>query len=161
MKLDQTDKCSSVSEALISDWRILTIECVDKLRPQNPYAATVTAEEIFELFRPILAKSATRRQEEEVKAKLLELCSEAVELRMIMRRSRDRYTCEIPGTLGWPLLASKCEELAETVAVEGGKPNQASDEIVYTVFGGLVKQAEDGDGKKIVLEKALVILKRK
>ena len=147
---------------MISSWRILTIDCLEKLRLKVPYVATLCVDEIFLFLEPLLVKAIPRHQEDELKAKLLELCNEAFELRIIMRRSTDHYTCEVPGFAGWPLLASKCEELAETMAVEGGRPNQASDEIAYTLFGGLVKQAaEYGDGKKKVLEKAQVILKRR
>jgi hypothetical protein len=140
----------------------LTIECVEKLKPQGYcHAAKVVAEEIFDFFAPLLSKSLEFNQEQDLRSKLMELCNEAVELRMIMRRSKDRYACEMPGTAGWSHLASRCEDLAETLAVEGGRPNQASDEIAYTLFGGLVKQAESGEGGKMVLEKAMVILKKK
>lgn len=124
--------------------------------------ARAVAEDIYEFLKPLSVKSIQHHQEDELRAKLLELCTEAFDLRMIMRRSTDRCTCEIPGYGEWSLFARECEELAETLAVEGGRPNQTSDEIAYPLFGGLVKQsAEYGEGKKNVLEKALVILKNK
>lgn len=79
---------------------------------------------------------------------------------MIMRRSKHQYTVEMPGGSGWSLLASECKDLAVAMAVEAGWPDQASDEIAYTLFGGLVKRAEDGEGGRRVLEKAMVVLKR-
>lgn len=146
---------------MISSWRILTIDCFEKLNSQVPPRATQVAGEMFEFFAPLLVKSMPGHHEDDLRAKLLELCTEAVDLRMIMRRATDRYTCEVPGLSGISTLASQCEELAETVAVEGGRPNQASDDIAFTLFGGLVKKsAEHGDGETKILEKALVILKR-
>ncbi|KAK4450232.1 hypothetical protein QBC34DRAFT_461534 [Podospora aff. communis PSN243] len=151
-----------VPGSLIDDWRILTIECVEKMKPQGYVSLTagVVVGEIFDFFIPLLSKSLDLNEEEDLRSKLAELCNEAVELRMIMRRSKDRYTCEIPGTAGWSHLASSCEDLVETLAVEGGRASQASDEIAYTLFGGLLKQPEFGEGGKMVLEKAMVILKK-
>lgn len=78
-----------------------------------------------------------------------------------MRRSRDNYAVEAPGLGGTRTSIVLCEELAEPVAVEGGKPSEASQDIAFAVFGALVKRPEDGNGEMVVLEKAEVILQKK
>ncbi|KAK0648650.1 hypothetical protein B0T16DRAFT_456111 [Cercophora newfieldiana] len=159
-RFEQALECYQVPDHIISEWRTTTIGCVERLRLPGHLAAVVSST-LFELLDPLRTKSIQRRQEEDLRGRLLELCNKAVELRMMMRRSKGRFTCEFPGVAGLPMLLSKCEKVAEGVAVEGGRSIQASDDIAYTLFGGLVKQAEGGDGGKRVLEKALVILKKK
>jgi hypothetical protein len=100
--------------------------------------ARAVSEEVFEFFKPLLSKTIDPSQENDLRSKLMELCNKVVELRMTMRRSKDRYTYQMPGTADWSSRVSRCKDLAEALAVEGGRPGQASESILYTVFGGLV-----------------------
>ena len=136
------------------------MECGGELM-HHSILATKIAESIFEFFEPLLAGSVTVCDEYELREEIMELCDEVVDFRTIIRRSKDQYVCEVPGRGGISNLVSECGLLVEAVAVESCKPNQASNEIAYTLFGGLVKKLDQGDGKSLVLEKAEVILKRR
>ncbi|KAM7182985.1 hypothetical protein V8F20_012779 [Naviculisporaceae sp. PSN 640] len=157
---EETLETGGVPDNMISSWRLLTMDCVERLGPQTPVLAIAVSEDIYKFLGPLMDPIQSPQDADELHAKLMELCSEAVNLRMIMRRSRDRYTCEYPGVAGWSHIASQCKELVEAMAVEGGRASQASDRIAYTLFGGLVKRsAEYGGGEKKVLENAWVVLK--
>jgi len=150
----------TVSAGVISDWRVLTIECIDKLEHHSPWAHTVSVY-IFDFFQPLLANQASPSDRNEVLGKIIELCDEAMDLGMLMRRSRDLYIVKFPGKDGVPLSASACgESLVQPIGVENGKGKEAGDEIAHTLFGALVKQPEHGDGRQMVLEVAHVILKK-
>lgn len=144
---------------MISDWRISTIKCIDKLDYQSTLAFQISGH-IFGFFQPLFAKQVSQSDTNEVLGKIKEVCEEAVDLGMLMRRSRDLYMVKVPGK-DLPRFQKACGELlVQPMGVEGGKGSEASDEIAHTLFGALVKQPEHGDGRQLVLEVAHVILKK-
>lgn len=150
----------TVSAGAVSDWRVLTIECIEQLDYQNPTVDQVSAY-IFRFLGPLLASHVSDHDKDWIQNKIKDVCDEAMSLGMLMRTSRDLYMVKVPGKEGLPLLASACSEsLVEPMGVEGGKPSEACDEIAHTIFGALVKQPENGDGRQMVLEVAHVILKK-
>jgi hypothetical protein len=142
------------------------MDCIDKLRYESAHPKK-TADAILEFLSPIPLRDS--RDESLIKTKVLELCEEAFRLKLMMRKSKEGYQCEVPDTEGGPcLLVPNHESLVEPMAVEGGKPSQAGNEIAYTLFAALTKQgasssssSSSGDKRRLVLEKAHVILKRK
>ncbi len=143
---------------MVTDWRILTIECGEYFNHQ-PSTAKLGADAIFDSLTPILA---TGKDQKKLKADLLGLCEEAFRLRMMMRKSREGYRCEMP-TLDETSKRSLSEykDLAEEFDVEGGKSYEGSNEIAYFLSAALTKQRGYLGEGRIVLEKGYVILKRK
>jgi hypothetical protein len=150
-----------VPNRLIFNWRSSTIACVDKLNHKS-YAVDKTADAIYEALKPLLVRGVSRHDKKEVLDKMTDLCNDAFQLCMVLRDSKGQYACEILGGEEVPCFLNKCPELAEPVAVEGGKSNEAGEEIVYTLFGGLVRCLDSAGGiERRVLEKADVILNRR
>jgi hypothetical protein len=80
---------------------------------------------------------------------------------MVLRDSKAQYACEILGGEEVPCFLNQCSDLAEPVAVEGSKSNEAGEEIVYTLFRGLVRYFDSAGGiERRALERVEVILNR-
>ncbi|KAH6614540.1 hypothetical protein B0J18DRAFT_439604 [Chaetomium sp. MPI-SDFR-AT-0129] len=144
-----------VSDRLISDWIISTIKCVEVAGIEEMNSA-VAARDIFAILAPLLSTHTRPSEEDALRANILELCKDAFKLRMLMRKSKNRYVVKTmdPNEI---VLLSACEDKAESVAVEGGNNSEKSDEV----FGALIKQPLAGDQVVKVLEKAQVVLKTK
>ncbi|KAH7261555.1 hypothetical protein BKA59DRAFT_447810 [Fusarium tricinctum] len=91
---------------------------------------------------------------------MTKLYSDAFSLRMMMRKSKGGYRCEIP-SLDDTALASQLRDLVDVHAVENRRPDNSSDEIAYCLFGALTKHQEHMGENIIVLEKAQIVVKRR
>lgn len=149
---------SIVGDDAIAEWRISTLKQIDDLKLPGDYSRQ-TAYHIFDLLAPVLHPKASKEEEDEVYKVILEVCRQAFNLRMMMRKSKEGYRCESPHIEDRFL--SRIEPFADSFGVEGGKSDDQSDEIAYCLFGALVKDARHLGGEKKVLDKAQVILKRK
>jgi hypothetical protein len=123
--------------------------------------STQTAHKIYDFFAPLVSNNG--RSSKSLPTLITTLCQDAYSLRMMMRKAKEGYCCEmiVPG-LGEKMLLPKNLEKAEGMEVEGckeGDDDQASDVIAYTLFGALLKYQQGKPMK--VLEKAQVVLKRK
>lgn len=119
---------------------------------------------LFHYLSPLISPTAQRDLAQALASNLNSLCEDAWEFRMMMRRSREEYCVWTPDSSRHDSLCAKPSELSELVdcmAVERGKIGSESDEIAYTLFGGLTKHPEYRGGELCVLEKAQVVLKRK
>lgn len=114
---------------------------------------------MFDFFQPLLVHRDGQRQQQ-LKDMITTLCSDAFSLRMMMRKSKGGYRCEIPG-LDDTALVSQLRNLVDVHAVENGGPDDGSDEISYCLFGALTKHQEHIGENMIVLEKAQVVVKRR
>src|SRR5262245_57113474 len=86
---------------------------------------------IYDFFEPLVNKHAKTAEVRELEDDILQLCKDAYQLRMKMRRSKEGYACQIPTTSTSGKLASLVanEELAEGFCVENGKNSEGSDAI--------------------------------
>jgi len=148
-----------VSDNLISDWRISTIKCAE-LSGTEELNSTSASNYIYAILAPLLAKRTRPSGEDTLRAGILELCKDAFKLRMLMRKSKNRYLVKTIDP-GKTVLLSACENTAYSVSVEGGNNSEESNEMAYVLFGALVKQPQTADQPEKVLEKAQVVLKRK
>ena len=131
------------------------MDCLSHIKAEAPKGRSL-ADLMYGFFEPILSEKAGEKGRGELKAQIYELCREAYDLRMMMRKSKARYTCEFPPTPSIQCFLEDYAQLAEPISVEGGRNKDGSDEIAYTVFGGLIKYTETG---KRTLERAQVIMK--
>ena len=151
-----------VSSGIIADWRICTLECIDLLE-LGEETSKYTAGIIYDFLTPLISMGASTRDTENLTSDIYKVCKQAFKLKMMMRRSKEGYRCEVPNIIdaGDIRYLSRNESLAEGFAVEAGKDADKSDEIAYVLFGALTKHPEHRGEDKKVLEKAQVILKRK
>jgi len=143
---------------MIEDWRLLTLDCAEKLNYPSTGPVEVAAV-IWRLLEPLRVSPSSSAGEKEVEVKVVRLCHDAQKLRLIMRRSQHTFQCLVPGPRDRYQSAADWDQLVEPVAIEGGAPDPANNEIAYTLFGALFKQGTDGGVSWRVLEKAAVILK--
>ncbi|KFY82656.1 hypothetical protein V498_08517 [Pseudogymnoascus sp. VKM F-4517 (FW-2822)] len=148
---------NKVGDDAIAEWRISTLGQIDDLKLPGDYSKQ-TADQIFNLLAPVLHPKASKKDKDEVYSVITEVCRQAFNLRMMMRKSKEGYRCELPPKEAYFL--SRIEPFADSFGVEGGKADDQSDEIAYCLFGALVKDARHLGGEKKVLDKAQVILKR-
>ncbi|OBT46344.1 hypothetical protein VE00_02779 [Pseudogymnoascus sp. WSF 3629] len=149
---------NNVGDDAIAEWRISTLGQIDLLKLPGDYSKQ-TAYQIFDLLAPVLHPKASEKEKDEVYNVIVEVCRQAFNLRIMMRKSKEGYRCELPPKEARFL--SKIEPFADSFGVEGGKADDQSDEIAYCLFGALVKGARHMGGEKKVLDKAQVILKCK
>jgi hypothetical protein len=117
------------------------------------------AELILATFEPLISPEITPEAYEALKNDVLQLCTDAYDLRMMMRRSKEEYAIWTPSPRGTqPARASDFTEFADSFEVEDGKAENGSDDIAYTLFGGLTKHPEYRGEGLCVLEKAQVVL---
>lgn len=148
-----------VNSNLTAEWRISTLDGIQNLKIPDELCRDV-AEEIDDHLSPLLHSKANRKEQDELFQKILEVCQQAYKLRMMMRKSKERYYCYLPNSKDSSHL-SKIKQFADSFDVEGGKAEDESDEVAYVLFGALMKDTRNLGGEVKVLEKASVILKRK
>jgi hypothetical protein len=91
---------------------------------------------------------------------ILAICQDAFAFAMLTRKSKDGYRSYIveedsDGTKS----LEKNAGIAEPDWVESGQEADMSDNIEYTIFGGLMKNPHDQP--RIILKKAQVVMRRK
>lgn len=155
---------TTVDHSQISEWRINTLDCVDKLG-YTPTTCGRTAKKLLELLTPISfvlqSTGSSKAEMEAVKDELASICQAAYDFTMMIRRSKEGYRCEQLPTRTDICLSADYEDFVEPMDVEGGNSNQASGQIAYALFGGLTKNPGEKVGGRRVLEKASVILRAK
>ncbi|KAK3897829.1 hypothetical protein C8A05DRAFT_19481 [Staphylotrichum tortipilum] len=152
-------KDRGVNYHAISDWIISTINCAE-MSGVEELNSTSASNNIYATLAPLLSENTRPSDEDTLRAGILDLCKDAFKLRMLMRKSKNRYLVKTVDS-DLTVLLSGCENMAYSVSVEGGKNSEKSDEIAYVVFGALVKQPQTAGQPVKVLEKAQVVLKKK
>jgi hypothetical protein len=148
---------SIVSDAVIAEWVINTIQCAEMLKFDRDVTVAQTRDEIYDFLIPITTKPDVKG-EGELSEILYNLCEDAFKLRMTMRKSKEGYRCELPKVEN----VADSEDIVDSMGVEGGGKNKdASDTIAYVLFGALIKHPQYRGEDRRVLEKAHVIVKQR
>ena len=119
------------------------------------------AQTIQELMRPLLLERSdwsANVVNDGIQKQLVNLCRGAYNFVLLVRRSKASYCCECP-KVGSALV----EDDAEPQAREGPKDGEADEKVVKVsrvLFGAFVKYPEDNRTKRIVLEKAHVVVRQ-
>jgi hypothetical protein len=142
---------NQVGSDTIANWRIATLNCIEKLKFEEKTSKGV-ADYIYKFFEPLIPKGAKQNERNTLFSNIVALCKDAFTLRIAMRKSKGNYKCEV---LPYGRSLSMNEDIAMNIGVEGGENNEASDVIMFTLFGALTKNFE---GTKRVVEHAYVIL---
>lgn len=133
-----------------------------QLSPVDVKPVKRAIEVIFSNFEPLISLDIKPEAVDALKSDIAQLCADAFDLRMMMRRSKEEYAIWTATPRGsQPARLSAFAEYADGFDVEDGKADSGSDDIAYTLFGGLTKHPEyRGEGFR-VLEKAQVVLHKK
>ncbi|KFA51339.1 hypothetical protein S40293_10817 [Stachybotrys chartarum IBT 40293] len=158
--IEATFEHNNINKALLANWRVATIDCLSELIGPSPRSRMV-APAMFAHFVPVISPKSGTKQQGELQKQFQSICDEAWDLAILMRRSREGYKCIVPPTGRSKCFINAYETLVEPITVEGGKNEDRSDEIAYSLFGALVKGANHEESKGGVLEKAQVVLKRR
>ena len=108
---------------------------------------------IDNFLHPILPKRAENNTAKIREARLVELCTSAYDLTILLRRCRDIYQCQIPDS-ATPFNPEEAEQ-QDTEKWDGKGPSGVR--IAVVLSGILVKYPEDNPKRRIVLEKAWVV----
>jgi hypothetical protein len=150
--------CLLVSNRMIADWRVCTLQCIDLMELPGGYSSHVV-NRMYSCFAPLISKNATKSLRDELGEKMLNVCTKAVALKMMMQHSKEGYNVQTVNLKEYPSY-SNCRHFMESMGVEDGRASDASDDIAYVLFGVLMKYPMDTVGDNKVLLKAEVILKK-
>ena len=116
-----------------------------------------TADKIWDFMEPIVQTVANNDVKKELRDRLRNLCNSAFELMMLLRRCKDIYSIEMPG-IGFKANLRDVELMdRESGDMESSGPDGGI--VACALSGTLVKFSEQNPGKRIVLEKARVVVK--
>jgi hypothetical protein len=123
----------------------------------------LVVDDVLAFLDPIIAPDITEVQLQDLENEVAQLCEVAYHLRMDMRASKEEYAIWIPNLSkdSDEQLLQRVAEFADSFGVDGGKSGDGSDQIAYTLFGGLVKHPEHRAEGLTTLEKAQVVMRRK
>lgn len=130
------------------------MKAIDEIKIQHA-PPCFAANDIWKLFRCLSLKKAASAATQKFESDIVQLCNDAYYLRTLMRKSKDKYSCELfrPGTN-----IQEVGTALEVCGVERG--GQASDIVAFVVSGALVKQPQDVNEPAIVLEPAHVVVRQ-
>jgi hypothetical protein len=142
-----------------ADWRTLTIECAEWMKPpRNAYPGRV-ADKIWTFMALLLPHPTERSSEahEDLRNRLLKFCTDSYNFSLMIRRTKDVYRCKIPIPRG------KYDDKA--ASFQDGENYTKGDSVLnqftcvkFTIFGALSRQKEHDPKDMVVLEKAHVVI---
>jgi predicted ATPase len=113
------------------------------------------AKQMFNYFTAFITEEATGDDREKLLGGFIDLCNEAYNLRLSMRKSRSNYQCLNVAT---GALEESTERYADVFGELEGTGNGRTT-VLLTLFGGLGVQIRDS-GETRFLEKAQIIVTR-
>ncbi|OAA45692.1 hypothetical protein NOR_03481 [Metarhizium rileyi] len=141
-----------VSPDIITNWTHATFKCMDDAK--FTYKDTsLTRDWIFDVLQPLLNRQCTSSDTTKLCKDISQLCDDAYNFRMIVRRSTETYIFE---DLPYGTDLDGNESMAQAQAVQNG--GKESKFVAFTICPALVKCGESAAGTRAVLEPAHVIV---
>ncbi|ROV88753.1 hypothetical protein VMCG_10061 [Cytospora schulzeri] len=139
---------------LIMDWRLATMKVTGDFRDDQHSLARAAYRHIWDFLSILETNSPDAEQKG--KQMLEQICNDAVDLAMLMRRAKDGIYVDNMGTaIGRPI--SEWETFVEEEASEASDSSYDKPQtIAYVLTGALVKHPKENPREKKVLEKAQV-----
>ncbi len=110
---------------------------------------------LYRYFERLTREDLSNVELERLRQRFSQLCRDAVKLQLRMRSSQEKYEClEIQRGVE----TASVEDLAQVYAVYNGKKGAIGHQVQFTLFGALVKHPLGQGGRRIVLEKAEVVV---
>ncbi|CCE29464.1 uncharacterized protein CPUR_03157 [Claviceps purpurea 20.1] len=144
-----------VANDVISDWRLATFKCIENFGAAlPPRDNSIARTEILRFLLPLLnSKLDLVKTQKEIS----QLCNDALSLRLLTRKSADRYQFEGPGE-GVEFCPAKGS--TEVCGVLGG--GEVSNFVAFSICGGLIKYTGNEESEvTCVLEPAHVVVQAK
>ncbi|EKD16178.1 hypothetical protein MBM_05472 [Drepanopeziza brunnea f. sp. 'multigermtubi' MB_m1] len=140
-------------KAAVLEWRVRTVRCASLLNIDNPRAEEV-AKYIHEFMKPLITSDALDTQ---LRTLILKLCNDSMSFALLLRSFKDLYRCEMPD-IHSPLNDDSEEQCPEPY--RNGDPHAEGD-VAFVLAGSLVKYPELHPERRLVLEKAHVVVFKK
>jgi hypothetical protein len=125
-----------------------------------------TAQDIEDFMAPLRPRDrsdAAQKLDTLLHDRIGKLCEDAYSLILTLRKCKDTYRCEVPKVgvkVGEADVEPLFREHPGSTNEASQEPAVAKEEVVYfTIFGSLVKYPENNIAKRLVLEKAHVVVK--
>ncbi|KAG6058641.1 hypothetical protein E4U17_007812 [Claviceps sp. LM77 group G4] len=142
-----------VTNEVISDWRLATFKCIESFNAA-PHDNSNARGEIRQFLFPLLR---SERNLLEIAVEINRLCDDAFALRLLTRKSGDRYQFDGP-TRGVECVPAKGN--VEICAVLGG--GEVSNHVAFSICGALIKKTGNKESEvTCVLEPAHVVVQAK
>ncbi|KAG6068537.1 hypothetical protein E4U32_000362 [Claviceps aff. humidiphila group G2b] len=146
-------RTEKVTNEVISDWRLATFKCIESFSAA-PHDKSNARVEIRRFLLPLLI---SERNLMDIGAEIDRLCDNAFALRLLTRKSGDRYHFDGP-TRGLEYVPAK--GTAEICAVLGG--GEVSNFVEFSICGALIKHSGNEESEvTCVLEPAHVVVQAK
>lgn len=138
------------------DWRIATMKATNHLRGDKGGLSLDFQNFIWEFLGVIETKGPDA--EEKGKELLEKLCNDAIDLALMMRKSKDQFFIQnMAEVLGKPISEFEFtveEDASEAIGSSGKQPQT----VACILAGALVKIPKENPTEKIVLEKASAVV---
>ncbi|KAG6035335.1 hypothetical protein E4U19_004812 [Claviceps sp. Clav32 group G5] len=146
-------RTKKVTNEVISDWRLATFKCIESFSA-TPHDNSNARGEIRHFLFPLVS---SERNLLEIAAEINRLCDDAFALRLLTRKSGDRYHFDGP-TRGVECVPAKGN--VEICAVLGG--GEVSKYVAFSICGALIKKTGNEESEvTCVLEPAHVVVQAK
>ncbi|KAG5935631.1 hypothetical protein E4U59_005508 [Claviceps monticola] len=145
-------RTKKVTNDLISDWRLATFKCIESF--SAPHDNTNARGEIRHFLSPLLISVPNFL---EIGTEIDRLCDDAFALRLLTRKSGDRFDFHGPEP---GIEFAPARGAVEVCAVLGGGDGEVSNSVEFSICGALVKHIGNEDSEvTCVLEPAHVVVR--
>ncbi|KID99883.1 hypothetical protein MAJ_04349, partial [Metarhizium majus ARSEF 297] len=145
---------SKVPADAVVDWRHATMKAIEQTKINHDGCISELESMILHHFGCLIPRDVNNVTFQKLRDDIHNMCKEAYELRFLMRKSKDDYTCQ-----GYSdgINVHDYESALEVHGVLNG--GDESSRVAFTICGALIKSSENGDMEPVVLERAHVVVK--
>ncbi|EFY98457.1 chromosome segregation ATPase-like protein [Metarhizium robertsii] len=146
--------CSQVPANAVVDWRHATMKAIEQTKISHDDCISEVESMILSYFNCLIPRDMDSATLQKLHHDVHNMCEEAYELRFLMRKSKDDYTCQ-----GYSdgINVHDYESALEVHGVLNG--GDESSRVAFTICGALIKSSGNGDMEPVVLERAHVVVK--
>ncbi|KAM0265124.1 hypothetical protein ACHAQJ_000276 [Trichoderma viride] len=155
-RFERTVVRSGVPRDVVVHWRLSTFKCIENAQLGGKDFGRELQAEMYECFSHLIDEEAAEQDKTKLRDGFLELCKEAWNLRLLMRKSREPYEC-------WSIKRDSIKSLEPWCEVFDEISDDAGmgEDIAFTLFGALIKQSQIRGEEPMVLEKAHIVVANK
>jgi hypothetical protein len=142
------------------EWRTNTIKCASllKLKDETPNMAAQAIQDFMAPLRSQSQEDAAQTTNSELYERLLRLCKDAFDFTLTLRGCKDMYRCEFPKADKLDPQESEAHARERRMGGTPGSLGTEEDRIAFSISSTLVKYPGGNLKKRLVLEKAHVVV---
>lgn len=144
------------SHGLLVDWRITTMKATEPFR-DNQHSLSCATQLIIWDFLSILETNSPEA-EEKGKQMLAQICNDAVDLSLMMRKAKDQYFVDMMPMAEGTFISDHENSIDEEAHEVPGSKENVPQSIAYIIAGALVKCPKENLQEIKVLEKAQAVV---